>query len=199
MPVKFWHTSLRFRFFLSYLITTVSSILPTRHFESNWHLAIIYIILNWNVRLYLCYSGNDMEILTYKSGGFQPRIPKSTYSCSFWWIYFLIHSILPTKNPILTSLQCINQVIFRMIDFSIIDFESLLFSSVLFQIPIWMYLLDITDSIGLNAFKWHKMTEALTVDGPFWIYYQIGSQGFCIPLLLWRFFCVKTDAKSVTK
>ena len=103
-----------------------------------------------------------MEILTYKSGSFQPRIPKSTYSCSFWWIYFLVHPILPTKNPILTSLQCINQVIFRMIDFSIIDFESLLFSSVLFQIPIWMYLLDITDSIGLNAFKWHKMTEALS-------------------------------------
>ena len=142
MPVKFWHTSLRFRFFLSYLITTVSSILPTRHFESNWHLAIIYIILNWNVRLYLCYSGNDMEILTYKSGGFQPRIPKSTYSCSFWWIYFLVHSILPTKNPILTSLQCINQVIFRMIGFSIIGFES----QVLFQMDVCIYWMLLSQS-----------------------------------------------------
>ena len=110
------HSDLAFR----YLQCTVSSILPTRHFESNWHLAIIYIILNWNVRLYLCYSGNDMEILTYKSGGFQPRIPKSTYSCSFWWIYFLVHSILPTKNPILTSLQCIKPSYFshdRLFDY----------------------------------------------------------------------------------
>ena len=53
------------------------------------------------------------------------------------FIFSYTYSILPTKNPILTSLQCINQVIFRMIDFSIIDFES----QVLFHECIYWMLL----------------------------------------------------------
>ena len=103
IPVKFWYTSLRFWFFFSYLITTVSLKKLKIHYrmefrKNEWRGKII----RWNFWLQLFLSHKPWFDCRYHAGLYNNEIESPTFIIKFFHAYNCLSfsTDFPLYNPI---------------------------------------------------------------------------------------------------